>query len=153
MTWRPTRTPDCTANQRGAAAIEFALVFPIFLLLFFGLMFFGVSLTLQHNLNHAAQNAARAGLAVDPDAYPSPAAYESKIRERAKAEADLVLAWMSPALKSAIKVDSAVTTADGVYWLDVSVTLPKSSHPLATLAGFLSLDEFTDLTGQAKLRL
>lgn len=144
-------TRPALPHQRGAAAIEFALVLPLFLLLFFGLVFFGVTLTLQHNLNHAAQIAARAGLAADPEKLGSD--YEAKVKALAKAAAENALGWMSQDLKDDLEIASALTTVDDVSWLDVTVRLPKESHPLSSLAGFLSLDELTDLTGRAKLRL
>lgn len=149
MTRLRTGGPVGAARQGGAAAIEFALVFPLFLLLFFGMVFFGISLTLQHNLTHAAQTAARAGLAVDPEEFPTPAAFEAKVKEQVKAEVDLALASMP----AGITVNSTVTSESDVYWVNVTVTLPKDKHPLSTLAGFLSLDELTDLTGRARLRL
>jgi len=147
VAWIPTRTPAPTAQQRGAAAVEFALVLPVFLLLFFGLVFFGVTFTLQHNLTHAAQIGARAGLIADPETL-STEDYEAKMFELARNAAKEVLDWMP---EGSIEITPARKTADGADWLEVTVKLSK--HPLSGLAGFLSLGEFTELTGHATLQL
>lgn len=46
-------------NERGAAAVEFALVVPILLLLLIGIMNFGFVFAQQISLNNAARQAAR----------------------------------------------------------------------------------------------
>lgn len=46
-------------NERGAAAVEFALVVPLLLLIFFGIVNFGVIFAQELSLSNAARQAAR----------------------------------------------------------------------------------------------
>lgn len=46
-------------SRSGAAAVEFALVLPLFLLLLFGIMQFGTVMFLHNNMVNAAREAAR----------------------------------------------------------------------------------------------
>ncbi|MCJ2033472.1 TadE/TadG family type IV pilus assembly protein [Methylobacterium sp. J-068] len=51
------------ASQRGNAAVEFALLVPILLALFAGIVVFGIYLGASHNLKQIASEAARASIA------------------------------------------------------------------------------------------
>lgn len=54
------------ARQAGAAAMEFALVFPLLLLLTYGVIVYSYVYVLQSSINYAAQEGARAAVGVDP---------------------------------------------------------------------------------------
>lgn len=54
-------------RQKGAELIEFALVLPIFLLLAFGILYFGIYLFTQQSVKNAAQEGANAAVVVDVD--------------------------------------------------------------------------------------
>src|SRR5690606_9696163 len=56
-------------SQRGAAAIEFALVFVIFFAIFYATVSYSLFFLLQAAFNHAASEGARAAVSVDPLAY------------------------------------------------------------------------------------
>jgi len=51
------------ADCEGASAVEFAIVFPIFLLVLFGIICFGAYLTVVHGVQQLTAEAARASLA------------------------------------------------------------------------------------------
>ena len=53
----------CLASRSGSAAVEFALVTPLLLLLFAGITLFGICLGAAHNLRQIAAEAARASVA------------------------------------------------------------------------------------------
>lgn len=66
-TIRPDRAPTGRARSRaagdeGAAAVEFALVGMVFLMIVFGILTFGLVFALNHTLSHSAAEGARSGL-------------------------------------------------------------------------------------------
>lgn len=67
MTRPPRRSPGDRATRRahdegGAAAVEFALIGTVFLMLLFAIITFGLVFALNHTLSHAAAEGARSGL-------------------------------------------------------------------------------------------
>lgn len=54
--------PARQARQRGAYAVEYALVFPIFFVLVYGALSLAVVMTMRMSLQHAAEEGARAAL-------------------------------------------------------------------------------------------
>jgi Flp pilus assembly protein TadG len=58
----PVASHDPTSQQRGAAAIEFAIVFPLFFMIFYGIITYGLIFVAQQSLTLAAQEGARAAL-------------------------------------------------------------------------------------------
>ena len=51
-------------SQKGATAVEFAIILPLLLLLIFGIIEFGLFLFNRHVITNAAREAARAGIVV-----------------------------------------------------------------------------------------
>ncbi|MGM0449431.1 MAG: TadE/TadG family type IV pilus assembly protein [Pseudomonadota bacterium] len=68
-------------GQRGAAAIEFALVFPLFLLVLFAVVVWSTFFFVQGAVDYAARESVRASLAVDPEAYETAEAYQSAVEQ------------------------------------------------------------------------
>jgi Flp pilus assembly protein TadG len=60
-------------GERGATLVEAALVLPVFLLILFGIIGFGVDLGLQQSVTHAASEAARGAISA-PSLNPGEAA-------------------------------------------------------------------------------
>jgi Flp pilus assembly protein TadG len=52
----------CRRNRQGAAAVEFALVAPVFFLMIFGMIEFGRAIMVQQVLTNAAREGARVGV-------------------------------------------------------------------------------------------
>jgi Flp pilus assembly protein TadG len=61
MNLRRRRRPAGRASSRGQSLVEFALVFPIFILLLAGMIDFGIGLYSYMTINNAARDAARLG--------------------------------------------------------------------------------------------
>ncbi|WP_188111381.1 TadE/TadG family type IV pilus assembly protein [Nocardioides antri] len=66
LRWRSDGRRDADRDDRGAAAIEFALIVPILLLLVFAMISFGMMLSFRQTLSQAAAEGARAA-AVERD--------------------------------------------------------------------------------------
>src|SRR5437773_1283232 len=59
---RPTSMPSRTGNRRGVAAVEFALVAPVFFVLVFGMIEYGRVVMVQQVLTNAVREGARNGV-------------------------------------------------------------------------------------------
>lgn len=125
MTWRRWR------DQRGAVAVEFALVFPLLILVLFGIVEYGAVYNAQLQLSGAAREAARE-MAVTGDA--------GSARTAAVDAAPALV----PALGAGDVAFSAPTCAPGA---DVTVTI---SYEKPLLTGFFGAH--VDLTGVATRR-
>ena len=79
-----TKYGDKRADERGAAAVEFALVVPLLLMLVFGIVDFGYMVNRVSMVNNAARDAAREG---------SLAGTQASITATATAALDGVLGW------------------------------------------------------------
>lgn len=78
-------------NQRGAYAIEFALVFPLFFLVVYATLTYGLIFTAQQSMNYAAESGARAALS-----WPgSGAASTDTLLERAQAALNTAVDYAS----------------------------------------------------------
>jgi len=76
------------ADTRGIAAVEFALVMPLFLLMTYGFMELGRALFIQNNLAHAVYEAQR--YAIVHGASSTAPADATAIRDRILATADVL---------------------------------------------------------------
>ncbi len=72
-------------GDKGAAAVEFALLFPIVMVIIFGIIGFGIVFTQMQSLSNAARDAARAGVVT----YPTPI-YCSSLITQAIRDADTI---------------------------------------------------------------
>lgn len=125
-------------RQRGAAALEFGLVFPLFFVLFYGIVAYSLIMTLEQSLTHAAAEGARAAVAVDPADFVDDEAYKNKIKETACVTASGALAWLPDPLECTpeFQSDSGITT--------VTVTL-KYSLPSVPVIKFPLLPKIPDV--------
>lgn len=98
------RCADARRRRReGAAAIEFAAVFPFFFLLLYGFINYGLILALQQSMVVAAEDAARAAIACDPT--PDLEAHSDCVAARARQAAGVALSWL-PAQQRALILGS-----------------------------------------------
>jgi len=117
--------------QRGAAAVEFALVLPILLLVFFGIVELSLAMYNKTILTNASREGARAGIVLS-----SPKMTESQIR-------DVVLAYTNGALLSlGSSTPPTVTVAQSSpasfpYNLSVTVSYTYAGLGLGSMLGAL----------------
>jgi len=78
-------------GQRGQSLVEFAMVFPIFIILVMGIIDFGMALKTWIDITNSAREAARWGAVYcnsgygNPVTYPTDADVEQKARDKAEA--------------------------------------------------------------------
>jgi len=91
----------CAGRERGAAGIEFALLFLLFFVLFYALVSYAIAMLMQQAFHHAAEEGARAAIAVDPLAYADNSVYLSEgVTPRVRATVGNALDWLPEAAKS-----------------------------------------------------
>lgn len=122
-------------GERGSVAVEFALIVPVFLVLVYGGLSFGMAMSAKSVVTEAAADGARAAIGV-------PTASAAQV---AKDYANQVLNNEGIAYKTYGSVNATLSTAgDGTcgpsltaQCITVSISYPYSSHPaLPNLPGF-----------------
>src|SRR5471030_915153 len=109
-------------SQKGAVAIEFALVFVVFFAVFYGLVSYSLPFVLMQSFNEATSEAVRRSVAVDPTT-PS---YASVLVSTANATLTQQLSWVPPALNLVIGVDTSAAYNATTGTLTVTVNYPVS---------------------------
>lgn len=108
-------------RQRGAAGIEFALIFPLLFGIFYAVVGYGLTMTLVESMTHAAAEGGRAALAVDwQAACPPPtdsACVQALVTETVQTTVGENLEWLPASMKTAVLgIDNSnvqVTVEDG----------------------------------------
>jgi Flp pilus assembly protein TadG len=139
-------------TQKGAAAIEFALVLVIFFAVFYGLVSYSLPLLLMQSFNNATAEAVRQSVAISP----STASYQTVVPAQARLALSNQLAWIPPAFAFNVASDADVVF-DGKL-LRVRIRYPKSKLtqvlPVLTLPGIGDVPNLpTYLTAEASLKL
>ncbi|MBK5413524.1 TadE/TadG family type IV pilus assembly protein [Pseudomonas sp. TH31] len=109
-------------SQKGAVAIEFALVFVVFFAVFYGLVSYSLPLVLMQSFNEATSEALRRSVAVDPTT-PS---YATVLVNTANATLTQQLQWVPTALNLVVGVDTSAVYDPIKGILTVAVNYPVS---------------------------
>ncbi|MBO0494857.1 TadE/TadG family type IV pilus assembly protein [Pseudomonas sp. Marseille-Q1929] len=137
-------------KQKGAAAIEFALVFMLFFAVFYGLVSYSLPLLLLQSFNQATAEGVRRSVALDP----TTPGYAAAVQARAVAGAQAQLQWLPSAFKF---VPAYITTTFTANLLTVQINYPSSNLknvlPFLVLPGFGTVPNLpTTLSAQASLQ-
>lgn len=98
-------TSNALHKQRGAAAIEAALMFILFFSLFYAIVSYSLPLLMVQAFNHAAASGARSALAIDPNAdeFDNVTQYiEQGVKPRVREVIAETLDWLPPTAKTAV---------------------------------------------------
>ncbi|MBB0995931.1 UNVERIFIED_ORG: TadE-like protein [Dietzia maris] len=123
------------SRDRGAAAVEFALVLPILLLLVLGILEFGRAYHVQTTLSNAARDGVRV-MALQDSTTAAISATELSAQPLDLSAARIVVTPTAGC--------SSALTGAGL----ASVTI---EYPFSLVSGFLPIDDFT-LTGKGTMR-
>ena len=143
-------------RQRGAAAIEFALVFVIFFAIFYALVTYSLPLLMMQSFNNAAAEAVRQSVAISPGSAANPAAYATLVTTQASSALSTQLSWIPSTFGFNVTSDAAVTF-DGKL-LKVRIDYPRSKLtqvlPVLTLPVIGDVPNLpTYLSAEASLQL
>ncbi|MGY2290633.1 TadE/TadG family type IV pilus assembly protein [Pseudomonas sp. SDO528_S397] len=138
-------------QQKGAAALEFAMVFMIFFAVFYGLVSYSLPLLLMQSFTQATAEGARRAVALDP----ATAGYNAAVTARATAAAQAQLNWIPPAFKFLPGYVTATYSPTGL--LTVQINYPsdnlKSVLPFLVLPGIGTVPNLpTTLSAQSSLQ-
>ena len=150
-------------KQKGAAAIEAALLFVIFFVLFYGIVGYSLPIMMKEAFQHAAANGARSALAVEPDSFASTSDYiDTGVTPRVRQIVGESLSWLPSATKATVlgpsnqNVQVNYTSASGVLTVIVSYTDYKTSPlvPVLTFPGIGDVPKLPDdIAGTAMISL
>ena len=124
-------------KQKGAVAIEFALVFVLFFAVFYGIVRYSLPLLLMQSFNQSTAEAVRRSVAVDPSAP----GYATVVQATAAAELTRQLAWIPAALNFNAATDSTISFVGGVLKVQINYPTTKLNQvvPFLVLPGIGSV--------------
>ena len=128
-------------QQRGAAGVEFTLAFPLFFVLFYAIVGYGLIMTVDQSLTTEAAEGARSAVAADPKRFDNDLDYQQTVTSLARNRAAAMLNWLPASVKSAVLGDAPdynkVQTTVGesgtnprLRLISVTLTYPYAEAPL-----------------------
>lgn len=116
-------SPRFARQQKGAAALEFSLVFIIFFAIFYGIVSYCLPLLMLQSFNQASAEAVRRAVAVNPEAPD----FLALATAEANAAIDQQLAWLPTGVRTNLPAPT-VTLVNQV--LTVRIAYPYESRPV-----------------------
>ena len=144
-----TRLPT---KQKGAAAIEFALVFVIFFAVLYGVVSYSLPLLLVQSFNNATAEAARRGMAVDPE---TKADYAGTVKKVTEEVLEQKLGWVRKIVKTALEPDGGYDTSTREIYAKVNLNTNalKSIMPVLKL-GVITVPDLPEyLTAESRIQV
>ncbi len=108
-------------RQKGAVAIEFAVVFVLFFAVFYGLLSYSLPMLMMQSFNQASSEAVRRCVALDPDSTT----FATDVNNLARQTLEQQLSWLPGSLGFQFATDATVTLTSG-HLLTVRIHYSKS---------------------------
>lgn len=145
-------------SQKGAAAIEFALIFLLFFVLFYAIVAYSLAMLLMQGVTQAAEEGVRAAIAVDPLAFSSTADYDTTVETTARNRAAAALSWLPAKARQEIIDGNNINANVTGSVITVTVTYPNYATnglvPTLTVPLVGDLPRVpTNLVGSASLQI
>ncbi|MFC4859829.1 TadE/TadG family type IV pilus assembly protein [Pseudomonas sp. MAHUQ-62] len=115
--------PSFARQQKGAAAIEFSLVFVIFFAIFYGVVSYCLPLLMLQSFNEASADAVRRAVSINPES----ANFLTLATAEANTAVSQKLAWLPASVRGNLPAP-AVTLSGGV--LTVRIAYPYETRPV-----------------------
>ncbi|WP_323118045.1 TadE/TadG family type IV pilus assembly protein [Burkholderia alba] len=153
---RPAARPHAMfRRQRGATAVEFAILFPLFFVIMYAIVTYGMIFATQQSLTLAATEGARAAL--DYQLASTPAAAYAARANQACVVAKGLTTWLPVTPSCATNASGSTPTAcsydASMYCVQVTVTYPYSSNPLVPSIPLFTGPLPSTLTSQATVQI
>ncbi|MFM0044253.1 TadE/TadG family type IV pilus assembly protein [Paraburkholderia sediminicola] len=144
--------PGRSRRQRGSTAIEFAMVFPLFFVVLYGIITFSMIFVAQQNLTLLAEEGARAALTYQISDNPTDA-----LAARVNAVCPTVYGMLTPMLTPIAATGGCNATAaacnSGMQCVNVVLTYSYVDHPLVPSLPLLGDVLPKTLTSSATIQL
>ena len=140
-----------TRAQRGATAIEFALVFPLFFMILYAIITFSLILVAQQNLTLAASEGARAALN-----WQSSKSLDDALVNRGNAACDaakLMTATLVQAQTTCESSSAPCGTDNSMRCVNVQLSYAYADYPLVPILPLLGFAVPTTLSSSATVQL
>lgn len=89
-------------KERGASAIEFSIVLPVFMALLYGIVTYATVFLLIQSFTYASEDALRAAVAVDCEGLTSQQCIDDRITPAIRSQVVTSLDWLPPSVKSIV---------------------------------------------------
>lgn len=151
---RRTKAVARRAARRGSAAIEFAIVFPVFFFVLYAIVTYSMVFLTQQSLTAAAEEGARAAL-VWQQAGSAGGALSARAQQ-ACARATSVVSWLPVAATCTNAISTAPAGCSNNAEMDciqVTLTYAYGTSPLVPLLPLLDLVVPQSLVGRATVQI
>jgi Flp pilus assembly protein TadG len=135
-------------KQRGSTAIEFAMVFPLFFVVLYGIVTFSMIFVAQQNLTLAAEEGARAALTYQKSDNATDA-----LAARVSAVCPAVSVMLTPMVATAGCNATSAACNSGMQCVNVVLTYSYSDYPLVPSLPLLGDVLPKQLTSSATIQL
>jgi Flp pilus assembly protein TadG len=139
------RQPPGRRWQRGATAVEFAIIFPVFFVILYAILSFGMIFVIQQSLTLAASEGARAGL----NYAPSLAARVTNATTTARS----VVGWLNIGTPQVTAPQCSYDTSSPPSLYCLSVTVSYTPESWITTMPFLGIILNRPLSGTAVVQI
>lgn len=134
------------SRQRGAAAIEFALVFVLFFMVLYGAIAYGMVFAVKHSITQAASEGARAALQDVTGGLPARLAV-------AQTTAANAISWLGTLAPTPVVDTDCVATTASLTCLKVTITYDYAANPIIPAIPGLGIALPDNLVAQAIVQL
>ncbi|WP_341312448.1 TadE/TadG family type IV pilus assembly protein [Paraburkholderia sp. IMGN_8] len=156
LTTKPARSPLKRAyarrlrTQRGATAVEFVLVFPLFFTILYAIITFSLVMVAQQNLTLAAEEGARAALN-----WQSNTSLQTALDNRAQAACTAAKAMVASLVQTTQCASSSTNCGPGnaMKCVNVALTYDYKTNPLVPTLPLMSYTIPDTLSSSATVQL
>jgi Flp pilus assembly protein TadG len=141
-------------RQRGVAAIEFALAFPLFFAILYGIVMYSMIFLVEHSLTAAAAEGARAALVYQNATSASVALTNRGTAACTRAKA--VMSWLArvPDCNQVVSTAPAGCSSNpAMDCVQITLSYPWGTNPLIPPLPLMGLITPTSLVGQATVQI